>query len=149
MLYSRVNALEVRCSYVIGQLAHQSTETRYHWSIAHPLTSLGVSVNKGTTSLKTQETRRAGEKMADRFSRFNEERDFQVKILLELHVSETCWITLRFVEPCVVQFGSICWSRWASAASMTLQQRYRPSLAVTSSRLVSRPCRFPDYLIHF
>ncbi|KTF72582.1 hypothetical protein cypCar_00040915 [Cyprinus carpio] len=58
---------------VIGQPARQSTEAHCHWSIAHPLTLLGVSVNRGTT----QETRRAGEKMADRFSRFNEERDFQ------------------------------------------------------------------------
>lgn len=122
MLYSRVNAFEVRRSYVIGQLSHQSTLARCHWSIAHPLTSLGVSVNKGTTSLKTQETRRAGEKMADRFSRFNEERDFQVKILQELHVSETYWRAVRFVEPCVVQFGIICLSRWASAATALSSQ---------------------------
>lgn len=37
--------------------------------------------------VETQETRRALEKMADRFSRFNEERDFQVKYYQNPNVS--------------------------------------------------------------
>lgn len=97
----------------------------------------------------TQETRRTGEKMADRFSRFNEERDFQVKKLQELHVSKSCWVTVYFGEPCSVQFGVICLIRWARAATVTLEQRYRPSSALTSSRPVRCLCRFPVYLIHF
>lgn len=74
--------------------------------------------------------------MADRFSRFNEERDFQVKMLHELHVSETYWMNVHFGEPCFVQFGIVCSSRRAGAASMTLERSNRPSLAVTSSRPV-------------
>jgi len=98
----------------------------------------------------TQETRRTGEKMADRFSRFNEERDFQVKkTLQELHVSKPCRDTVYFGESWSVQFGVTCLSRWARFATVTLEQGYRPSLALTSSRPVSVRVAFQLFIWFF